>query len=217
MRAAALAAALALAAPAWGELEPRAKAEEYPAHAKAGRLEIGAEFDFRTVTRGRDWFFLQDAIVVEVGIFGPIGEAATVSPAQFTLRINGKGPALTPLPPGVVISQEKWGRRPSLTVAAQGGRVVFGGPEAAPRFPGDPRGPRTDPRPKPPEQKPGAEPAPPQVSPARFLEEAALPSGKRALPVAGYLYFPYKGKIKKIKKLELYYQGPKAGAVIRLR
>lgn len=71
MRAAALAAALALAAPAWGELEPRAKAEEYPAHAKAGRLEIGAEFDFRTVTRGRDWFFLQDAIVVEVGIFGP--------------------------------------------------------------------------------------------------------------------------------------------------
>ncbi len=216
-RAACLAAAFLLAAPARAELEPRPKASDYPAHAKAGRLEIGAEFDFRTVTRGRDWFFLQDAIVVEVGIFGPAGQAAKISPGQFTLRINGKGPALPALPPGVVISQEKWGHRPQLTVAAQGGQVVFGGPEAAPRFPGDPRGPRTDPRPRPPEEDTGAQPARPEISPARFLEEAALPSGKRTLPVAGYLYFPYKGKIRKIKKLELYYQSGKTGAVIRLR
>ncbi len=212
-----MAAAFLLVLPAWGELAPRGNAEQYPAHAKAGGLEIGAEFDYRTVSRGRDWFFLRDAIAVEVGIFGPMGKAATVSPGRFTLRINGKGPALLPLPPGVVMSEEKWGSRPSLTVAAQGGRVVFGGPEAAARFPGDPRAPRTDPRPEPPGQEPGVQSAGPKVSPARFVEEAALPSGKRTLPVAGYLYFPYQGKIKKIKKLELFYNGPEGGAVIRLR
>ncbi len=217
MRAAPLVLAAWLAAPARGELAPRSRAEDYPAHARAGRLEIAAEFDFRTVSKGRDWFFLRDAIVVEAAVFGPDGEAAQVSPGQFSLRINGKGPALLPLPPGVVISQEKWGQTPSLTVEAQGGRVVFGGPEAAPRFPGDPRGPRSDPRPKPPKEDRRREDVGPALSPAEFLQQAALPSGKRALPVAGYLYFPYRGKIRKIKKLELFYQGPEGGATIRLR
>ena len=46
------------------------------------------------------------------------------------------------------------------------------------------------------------------MSTDEVIQRAALPEGEVALPVSGCLFFPFHGKMKKIKKLELVYDGP---------
>jgi len=44
------------------------------------------------------------------------------------------------------------------------------------------------------------------------VHQSVLPEGDRALPVAGLIFFQYRGKAQNIKSMELLYSGP-AGTV----
>ena len=57
----------------------------------------------------------------------------------------------------------------------------------------------------------------PAMSIDERVEKAALDEGESKMPVAGLLYFPYRAKTKKIKSVELIYQGPAGHAEIKLR
>ena len=46
--------------------------------------------------------------------------------------------------------------------------------------------------------------------------KATLPEGDRALPVAGLIFFQYRGKTQGIKSLELIYSGPAGKATLTL-
>jgi hypothetical protein len=63
-------------------------------------------------------------------------------------------------------------------------------------------------------------PAPVEKAPEMSIDErvqkAALPEGESKMPVSGLLYFPYGGKTKKIKSVELTYQGPAGTGEIKL-
>jgi hypothetical protein len=49
------------------------------------------------------------------------------------------------------------------------------------------------------------------------LQKASLPGGDRALPQAGLIYFPYRGKTEKIQSLELIYKGPAGECTLALQ
>ena len=77
---------------------------------------------------------------------------------------------------------------------------------------GDEGGNKGDPPPEPPKM-PFAER---RAMEQRVLKKT-LPEGDRATPVAGLLFFSYRGKIEKINKLELLYTGPAGKASLDLR
>lgn len=202
--------------------DPRPKPEEYPASAKAGSIGVGAEYRVRSVSGGGQTWTTKDYLVVEVALYPARGERIEVSHGQFTLRLNGKKNTLLPQAPAFVAAAFKypdWERRP--TVVAEGGMgdvgVIVGRPPATERFPGDPR-PRRQRLPAPPrapEGVPGAEPRE-TPKPEEVVVECALPEDPAAGPVAGYLYFPFKGKTRSVRAVELLYAGPGGGAVLKL-
>jgi hypothetical protein len=205
-----------LAATLWAQgpegTPPKARASDYPIHAQAGPAELGAEYLVRSIGTGDQMFVAGEYLVVEVAVFPGRRQTIDVSAGHFSLRINGKKQALRAETPGTVaasIKYDDWEIRRRLEVSGGVGDrdVVFGAPRRSDRFPGDPRGPTRVPQPprapdpNSPVQKP--EPMPLDEAVTRF----ALPEGRIQQPVSGYLYFYYKGKTKKIRKLELLYQG----------
>jgi hypothetical protein len=54
-------------------------------------------------------------------------------------------------------------------------------------------------------------------TPEDAVRTAELPQGIHALPIGGYLFFAYEGKLKKIKHAELHYKGPLGEATLKLR
>src|SRR5579875_389515 len=73
-------------------MPPRATPGDYPAHMQVGSITIAAEFAGHSVPRPADPLSTDDYVVVETGIFGPTGAHVTLSPDQFSLRINDKKP-----------------------------------------------------------------------------------------------------------------------------
>jgi hypothetical protein len=49
------------------------------------------------------------------------------------------------------------------------------------------------------------------------VQKAALPEGDRALPVAGVIFFPYRGKESGVHSVELIYTGPAGKATVALQ
>ena len=193
----------------------RTKAEDYPVRAEAGGVTLAAEFLYRSVPSSAGNLLLRDHIVVEVAAFGADGRSLKLSAGQFSLRLTRKALPQSPVPSQVVAAHQRQ-RDPFLSSARpEGADPVVIGPPASPRFPGDPRaqGPpiltQPDLRPE------GAERAPePDI--AELLDRAALPDGEQPLPVRGCLYFPYSGKMKKLKGLQLLYTGPEGEAALDL-
>ncbi|MDX2152506.1 MAG: hypothetical protein SFV54_17330 [Bryobacteraceae bacterium] len=141
-----------------------------------------------------------------------------VKMSQFRLRLNGK--EVLPAQPAsfvaAAIKYEDWERRPGFEGNA--GPLIFGRRTPEPRFPGDrrpaegrgpapPRAPGTD-------AQADSEQAPLTADVAAV--EGALPEGPREKPGRGYLYFNYRGKTKKLKSVELLYDGPAGTAVLKL-
>jgi hypothetical protein len=160
--------------------------------------------------------------VIEAALF-PAGVAIPVSAGQFTLRLNGKR-TLLPQTPGIVAASLKypdWEQRPTLVADAGAGNagVTIGQPPAVERFPGDPRPQQrrmpAPPRAPAPEHQQQREPEQ-AVQPHELAIEAALPEGETKHPVAGFVYFAFKGKTKGLKLIELLYRGPSGSAVLRL-
>jgi hypothetical protein len=219
-----IAAATLLAAPfVYGGTEPKAKPEEYPAHAKLAKLGIGAEYLVHSVAASSEMLFVPEYLVVEVALFPTGNEAYSISTGEFTLRVNGKKSVLFTQTPGMVAASLKypdWGYRKGVEVGAgtDSGGVILGRPTSVERFPGDPRPgqqrlPNPPQAPKP-EDRSGIEKQQP-VTVDQVVTESALPEGPAAKPVSGYIYFAFKGKTKSIRTLELLYQGPAGEAVLR--
>jgi len=209
---------IALAAAGQGT-KPKYIATDYPAHGKTGSLSIGAENWGHGISSSGDSIEIGDYIVIEVALYNERNKPFPLAAGNFTLRLNGKKPVLFPQSVGIVQSSV---RNPGFenereliaTAGSANGDIVMGRRPNVERFPGDPRAQQQRlPTPVPP--APGdnsAEVRKPKVKADELVATTALVEGEAHPPVSGYLFYPYKGKLKSIKKLELLYEGP-AGAL----
>lgn len=223
-----LSAALLLAAPpAWPGAQgtpPKEKPADYPVSAAAGPLTIAADYLVRSFGREGAMFWTPDYLVVEVALFSATREPVEVAHSWFTLQINGKKQVLMSQAPGLVaasIRYSDWEMERRLEVGAGVGDtgVVLGRPTPQERFPGDGSGRRRlPPAPRAPDadDRTGLEREPARTAPEMAVE-AALPEGAQTLPIAGYVYFPFKGKPKSIRTLELLAATPAGAATLKLK
>ena len=198
----------------FGGTETKPKAEDYPAHGQTGNIAIGAEYTVRSYSCGEQMYVAQDYLVVEVALFPPKFTTFEVHRGDFSLRINGKS-VLDAADPQMVIEDMKHPefRTQSLPHTEVGGAVdnhgvVFGGPPINSHpFP-DSQVPNTPPA-YPPVEIPRDNPSGVKqqpVDPYELLLQTSLEEGQHHAAIGGYLYFPFRGKIKSVKTLELLYQ-----------
>jgi hypothetical protein len=199
---------------------PKASAAEYPVHAELGKLTLGVEYLVHSVPTPKGVLVSSDYLVIEVALFGPSLSAIDFRADHFRLRMNGDKYALMTQSPGMVAASMKypdWQQRPTMTASAGNGtgEVIYG-PQPTPRFPGDPNARQIPiPRPPEPENRSGQEKEPP-VPVEEQIQKLALPEGKYPPPLAGLIFFPFHGKMKSIKTLELIYEGPGGKATLKL-
>ncbi|HTA43379.1 MAG TPA: hypothetical protein VK789_13080 [Bryobacteraceae bacterium] len=184
-------------------LPPRASPADYQYQAKVGTITIAAEFADHSVPTPEGPLSTEDFVVVETGIFGAPGARLTLSPADFSLRINGKKP--TPSSQYLLILKSlkdpTW-EAPELAKAepkSKGG--LTNGNSSS-----DISNPSLPPIVHVPIEL--------QRSWNKRAEKASLPEGDRALPQAGLLFFQHSGKT---KSLELLYDGPAGKAKLTLQ
>jgi hypothetical protein len=185
-------------------MPPRAAPTDYQAHAQAGTVTIAAEFTRHAVGTPQGVLNSEDYVVVETGFFGPEGARTKLSIDDFSLRVNDKKVALRGQPYGVVLSSLKdpeWEppvetkkSKSSLNTGDSGGQGQSNDPPPVPKM--------SFPERRAMEQK---------------VQKATLPEGDRALPVAGLIFFQYRGKAQGIKSLELIYDGPAGKATLKLQ
>ena len=189
-------------------LPPRNTPADYQAQAKAGTVTLAAEFAGHSVPTAQETFSTEDYVVVETGLFGPQEARLTLSMDDFSLRINGKKMAVPSQPFALILKSLKdpdWvppdaGEPKSKS---KGGLTGGGG--------GD-KGGGDDPPPA-----PAKMPLELQRAMAQKVQKAVLPEGDRALPVAGLLFFPYRGKTDSIRSMELIYAGRAGKATLALQ
>ena len=183
-------------------MAPREAAANYQSQAKVGKLTIGAEFMRHGIPTAQNELTTEDYVIVEAGVFGAPGDHATLSVGDFSLSINGKK-AVPSVPYGMVLSSVKdpeWEPPETPSQKKGGSGLSTGG------------GGNSDPPPLPPKM-----PMPLQHAMHLKVQKAAMPEGDRALPVAGLLFFLYRGQVKSIKSVELQYAGPAGKATLTLQ
>ncbi len=187
-------------------LPPRATPADYQAQTKAGTVTIAAEFAGHSVPTAQGPLTTEDFVVVEMGLFGAPDARMKISADDFSLRINEKKAALPTRPFGMVLSSVKdpeWqppeqeAKSKSKTGLSSGGN-----------------GDQADPNAPPPPVK---IPIEVQRAMAQRVQKATLPEGDRTLPVAGLIYFQYRGKTQGIHSVELIYDGPAGKATLALQ
>ncbi|MBI3280250.1 MAG: hypothetical protein HYZ57_10455 [Acidobacteria bacterium] len=198
---------------------PRPKAEDYPARGAITGATVGVEYNVRTFAAEGRTFVIGDYLVVGVAVYPHSRkQEVPIAHSRFTLRINGRKDAIFPQPPGMVAASLKypdWERERGVTVAA--GPVIIGRPQIQPRFPGDQRPPQTR-MPAPPRAPSDAgAPAAEPVDFDELIARAALPEGRVTMPVSGFLYFAWRGKLSKIKSVDLVIEDEPQPIVLRLR
>jgi len=199
-------------------LAPRAKLEDFPVFEKTEKLAIGAEFMVHSFGRDSDRYVHEDYLTVEVGVY-PINPIAPllISRAHFTLRVNGKKEAILADTPGMVSMSLKYHDWDQESRRQEGPGQTGGPRQAEPRFPGDNR-PAKNRLPDPPQAPEGTIPTGrAHVAPSELLREVALDEKEHKLPSGGYLYFPFRGKLKSIKTLDLIYNNGPESITLRLR
>lgn len=180
-------------------MPPRSTPGDYPAHVQVGNLTLAAEFAGHSVPRPEDPLSTDDYVIVEAAVFGPPEARLTLSPENFSLRINDKKPQTSA--PFVLVAHSlrdpEWippEQKKSKPKTSFGG----GGAEDTATLP-----------PKVPIEL--------QRSWAQYIQKTAMPEGDRPLPVAGLLFFQYRGKTTGIHSLELIYSGPAGNATVPLQ
>jgi len=184
-------------------MPPRATPVDYMAQAAAGEVTIAAEFTGHGINTPQGALTTEDYVVVELGLFGAPGSRVKLSAEDFTLRINGKKNPQSAEPFGVIrasLKDPEW--EPPINNKSKS-KTSMGGDEG---------GNKGDPPPEPPKM-PFAER---RVMEQRVLK-MTLPEGDRATPVAGLIFFSYRGKVQSIKSLELLYNGPAGKATLNLQ
>jgi hypothetical protein len=206
----------------WGQHGTPTKASpaEYPVHVTAGELALGAEYLVHSVSSGRQTFVVPKHLVVEVAVFPAKGQAVELAAGQFSLRINGKKKdVLHPEAPAFVAASLKhpdWEDPRGLQTDVGLGPVTIGRPTTVGRFPGDNREPQPRTPPSAPDQNPAGLQKEASLTAEETVVDAALPEGRAVGTVSGHLYFPYGGKVKSLKSLELIYQHGGEQSILRL-
>src|SRR4051812_3997733 len=199
-------------------LAPRPKPEDFPECKDASRVAIGAEFMIHSFGRDAERYVNEDYLTVEVGVYPTNRTPVVVALGQFTLRINGKKDAIAAATPSLVAASLKypdWEQHAQLEAGA--GPVTIGRPQQTSRFPGDNR-PAQQRGPAPPKAPTdSATQVPEHIAPSELVKEVAIEEGEHKFPTGGYLYFPYHGKIKSIKTLDLIYDNGSESVTLRLR
>ena len=183
-------------------MPPRTSPAEYLAHGKAGSLTIAAEFAGHNVPTAQGPLTTEDYVVVELGIFGAPDAKVKLSADDFSLKVNGKK-GLPTQPYGLVIGNVKdpeWA--PPEPPPAKKSALNTGGGGGQDQQDSTPKVVHI--------------PIEVQRAMAQRVQKATLPEGTRALPVAGLIYFQYRGREKGIKSLELVYNGQAGRATIEL-
>lgn len=207
----------------WAEdVVVKPKISGYPRMMKLDKADVGAEFHAHTLPvgegSGKSPLFAGDYLVVEIAIYPAPFVRMQVNPSHFTLRLNGKK-VVEPQSAGMVVRSMKNTRTitPVLVIGSGPGEVTVGEPQRQPRFPGDPTGSRQPrPSPVPEEEHPGVEKVPePKIE--ELVPERELRNEVVDKPVAGYLFFPYEGKLKALKSIELIYDGPAGKGKVALQ
>jgi hypothetical protein len=188
-------------------LPPRATPGEYLSRAQAGTYTIAAEFDRHDVPTAETTLTTEDYICVEMAVFGPAGSHLALSFNDFSLRINGKKTPLAaeqfaavftnlrdPTYQAPELKDAKEKKSSGLNAGGGGGDNDLG-------------------------STPPPIHIPPEMERAMQLQvqNAALPEGNRALPVAGLVFFKYGGQPKGIHSVELLYAGAAGKATITLQ
>jgi|SRR5579862_915533 len=217
---------LALLSTSWlsAQTEHKDKATDYPFHATAGRIAIGADYLIHSIPIGSQTLVTKDYLVVEVAVFPAFAEPINIGSNTFKLRLNGQKFPLTSVAPGFVAASLKypdWEQHPVTEVSAGMGdaNVIIGRPVSVGRFPGDPTDSETH-APHPPRvpttgEQAGIERERPE-SIDQVISRTALLEGPADRPVSGFLYFPYKGKIKSLKSIELIFEVKDASVTVKL-
>lgn len=175
------------------QITPRTAPTDYMAHEKAGNITIAADFVAHALPTPEGMFTSEDYVVFEVAVYGPPGAKATLAFSDFSMRINDKKAPIPGQPNGVVfrsLSDPEW--QPPKVEDDKKQRPAGEPPPPTPKMPFAMR--RTM------EQK---------------VQKAALPEGERDLPVAGLIFFPYRGKDSGIKSAELIYSGSAGTATLK--
>jgi len=89
------------------------------------------------------------------------------------------------------------------------------GPPTVARFPGDPNASHPLPRGPTAEERNGVERSQPD-SADEVIARTAVLEGQTDHPISGFLYFPYRGKIKSLKSIELIYQSKDGSVTLKL-
>ena len=217
---------LALLSAGWlsGQTTVKEKATDYPVHADVDTVSIGAEYLVHSIPAHSQTFFAPDYLVVEVAVFPGRQEPVEIGTNTFTLWINGRKEIIFPDSPGFVaasLTYPDWEqhRRTEMQAGVGNAGVTIGRPPVVGRFPDDPtpHQSRLPPVPKAPtpENQHGIEQDSPQTA-DEALAQVALPGGLATKPVAGYIFFHYKGKPKSIKSLDLVFEGKQGSVTLKL-
>ena len=194
---------------------PKTKAADYPVHVELGTVTIAGEYLVHSIPTPKGNLIAGDYLVVDVAFFGPSFSRLKMSPDNFTLRINGKGDLLSSEAAGMVAQSVKYpGARSHLEAAGSvgmGDGTVAVGPRPPPsRFPGDGND-RTASG-----QGPTVKTIEDENTIDYRLQNAMLPEGEHSLPRSGVVCFFFRGKIKNIHSLELFYDGAMGKATLKV-
>jgi hypothetical protein len=192
---------------------------KYSAHAQIGSLGLGADLWGHFTPLDGVTLKTDSYLVVEVALFAPANTKVAIDAGQFVLKVNGQ--RLLPQSPGLVtlgnVVPDMRERGPRLETDAGVGPVLIstGRDPVQPKFPGD--------------SNPADIPLPPRsqtsddglqkdpVDPVKAVSNAALPEGSHATPISGYLFYPYMGKLKRVKHAEIEYTSAMGTASLSLR
>lgn len=181
-----------MAASLMAQTAPRSAPADYMAQAKAGSITLAADFVGHAVPTNEGTFTSEDYVVVELGVFGPAGTRAQLAFNNFSVRINGKKMPMPAQPYGAALkglSDPEW-----IAPKVEDDKTKRQPGEPAPMAPKMPFNLRREMDLK--------------------VQKCVLPEGDRQLPVAGLLFFPYRGKAEAIRTVELVYEGSAGTATL---
>src|SRR5437870_2882930 len=168
--------------------KPKATAEAYPVHASIGNIDVGAEYLVHYVPVASGGVVTNDHLVVEVALFGPSVTRMMLTYEDFSLFIDGSKRAIGAQPPFAVLSASRRDQLPTGPRIGSAGRLPSPYPRTGPTV--------------------STRRADPGTTEDDEVSHVAMPVGEQTLPVSGVLFFPHKGKVDRIKSLELVYEGP---------
>jgi hypothetical protein len=184
-------------------LPVRASAADYQNQEKVGKLTLAADFVGHSVPTMQGPLSSEDFVTVEVAFLGAPDSKVKISFEDFSVRINGKKSPIASQQYGLVmksLSDPEWIPPVVEESKSKGGISTGGG------------GGGGDPKPAAPKM-----PFPLRRAMEQRAQKSALPEGERSVPVAGLIFFPYRGKDQSIQIVELIYAGAAGKATLTFR